>query len=60
MEKILLETTSELNLVQSHATTLSQKKYPGNRHWHFKEDLKERCPWVPHRPTEPPIVNADD
>ena len=56
MEKILLQTTSDLSLVQSHVTTLSQKKYPGNRHWHFKEDLKENgCLDVTYWPAGPAL-----
>ena len=38
MEKILRETTFEMGLYMSHITTLSKKKYPGNRHWHFKQE----------------------
>jgi len=27
---------------KAHITTLSRKKYPGNRHWHFKEATKSK------------------
>ena len=36
MEKVLAEVGNELDLAISHLTTLSLKKYPKNRHWHFK------------------------
>lgn len=42
LEKVLLGVAKNLSLELSHVTTLSQKKYPGNRHWHFKEDLKAK------------------
>ena len=42
MEDLLLGIASDLSLVLSHTTTLSKKKYPGNRHWHFKEDVKTK------------------
>jgi len=38
MEQLLLQVSSGLSLKLTHTTTLSKKKYPGNRHWHFKED----------------------
>lgn len=42
MESVLFGTAKALNLVVSHVTTLSRKKYPGNRHWHFKQALKAK------------------
>lgn len=42
MEAVLADVGKELGLVLSHTTTLSRKKYPNNRHWHFKEDLKAK------------------
>ena len=42
MEDVLVSVSSDLGLIVSHITTLSRKKYPGNRHWHFKEDLKSK------------------
>ena len=42
MEQILVEVAEPLGLTMSHVTTLSRKKYPNNRHWHFKEDLKTK------------------
>lgn len=40
MEEVLVDVGASLGLTMSHVTTLSQRKYPNNRHWHFKEDLK--------------------
>ena len=40
MEQILADIGMELDLFISHITTLSRKKYPDNRHWHFKENCK--------------------
>lgn len=42
MEAVLANVGTELGLTMSHVTTLSCKKYPNNRHWHFKEDLKAK------------------
>lgn len=42
MEAVLIDAGRDLDLILSHVTTLSRKKYPNNRHWHFKEDLKAR------------------
>ncbi len=42
MEKVLTDAGAQLGLTLSHITTLSRKKYPNNRHWHFKEDLKAK------------------
>lgn len=54
MEEILTEVGRELGLTMSHITRLSRKKYPNNRHWHFKEDLKARgCLDVTYWPDGP-------
>ena len=54
MEKLLTEVGSSLGLVISHITTLSRKKYPNNRHWHFKRDLKSKgCLDVTYWPDGP-------
>ncbi|WP_299783827.1 hypothetical protein [uncultured Roseobacter sp.] len=42
MEVVLANVSAELGLTLSHITTLSRNKYPNNRHWHFKEDLKAK------------------
>ncbi|MDX8351682.1 hypothetical protein [Cognatiyoonia sp. IB215182] len=42
METVLTAVGEELGLELTHATTLSRKKYPNNRHWHFKEDRKRK------------------
>jgi len=51
MEAELCRAAAEIGLVLSHTTTLSLRKYPGNRHWHFKQSLKEKgCLDVTHWP----------
>lgn len=42
METVLADVGMELGLALSHITALSRKKYPNNRHWHFKRDLKAK------------------
>ena len=42
MEQSLLSVADSLSLTLTHVTMLSRKKYPGNRHWHFKQDPKAR------------------
>ena len=42
METLLAAVGKELGLGLSHITTLSRKKYPNNRHWHFKKDSKAK------------------
>mgnify|MGYP001796843422 FL=1 len=42
MERVLSDVGATLGLTMSHVTTLSRKKYPNNRHWHFKKDLKAK------------------
>lgn len=51
MEATLDRIAESLGLMRSHTTTLSQKKYPGNRHWHFKQVPKAKGTLdVTHRP----------
>ncbi|GAB5448876.1 hypothetical protein [Gymnodinialimonas sp.] len=42
MEAVLIDVGKGLGLILTHITTLSRKKYPNNRHWHFKQDLKTK------------------
>lgn len=42
MEAVLAEVGTEMGLIVSHITTLSRKKFPGNRHWQFKQDPKTK------------------
>lgn len=42
MEAVLADVGMGLGLALSHITTLSRKKYPNNRHWHFKKDPKAK------------------
>ncbi len=54
MEEVLTNVGTDLGLVISHITTLGGKKYPGNRHWHFKQDLKSKgCLDVTYWPNGP-------
>ena len=54
MEAVLADVGMELGLILSHITTLSRKKYPNNRHWHFKEDLRAKgCLDVTYWPDGP-------
>lgn len=54
MEAVWSDVGKDLGLILSHITTLSRKKYPNNRHWHFKEDLKTRgCLDVTYWPEGP-------
>jgi len=38
MESLLLDLASDLGMYCSHVTVLGTRRYPGNRHWHFKQD----------------------
>ena len=38
MEAALAAVASADGLYLSHITTLGRKRYPGNRHWHLKQD----------------------
>ncbi len=42
MEAVLSELATALGMHISHITTLGTKRYPGNRHWHFKLDRSAR------------------
>jgi len=42
MEAVLLDISNALGLKLTHTTALGRKKYPNNRHWHFKEDLRAK------------------
>jgi len=42
MESVLLEAATELGMYVSHITTLGTKRYPGNRHWHLKQDPRTK------------------
>lgn len=70
MEVVLFSAANDLGLKLSHVTTLSRKKYPGNRHWHFKQYVKSKgCLdvtywpdgalfWITIRSYEPDWVHA--
>ncbi|MFW2380159.1 MAG: hypothetical protein ACN4GZ_00260 [Acidimicrobiales bacterium] len=38
METVLLDAATELGMHFSRVTVLGTKQYPGNRHWHLKQD----------------------
>ncbi len=40
MEAMLEEVAADMGLYFSHITTLGTKRYPGNRHWHLKQNPK--------------------
>lgn len=40
MEVVLRSVAGDAGLEISHITTLGAKRYPGNRHWHLKQDLR--------------------
>ena len=51
MGALLSGCADELGLIETHVTTLSKKKYPGNRHWHYKQiELGPGCLDVTHWP----------
>ena len=41
MEDYLRDVSSDMGMYISHITVLGSKRYPGNRHWHFKQSPKE-------------------
>lgn len=41
MEAHLEEVGTDIGIYISHITVLGRKRYPGNRHWHFKQSPKE-------------------
>ena len=54
MESVLAETASDIGLQFSHVTTLGARRYPGNRHWHLKQNPRERgCLDVTYWPSGP-------
>ena len=54
MEPVLAETASDIGLQFSHITTLGAQRYPGNRHWHLKQNPRERgCLDVTYWPSGP-------
>jgi hypothetical protein len=42
MESVLLEVATDLGMHFSHITTLGTKRYPGNRHWHLKQNSRTK------------------
>ncbi len=40
MESALVEVAADMGLYVSRITTLGAKRYPGNRHWHLKQNPK--------------------
>ncbi len=42
MESILLETATDLGMYFSRITVLGTRQYPGNRHWHLKQDPRTK------------------
>ena len=41
VETVLLDAAAELGMYFSEITVLGTKRYPGNRHWHLKQDPRE-------------------
>ena len=42
MESVLLEVATNLGMYFSRITVLGTKRYPGNRHWHLKQDPRTK------------------
>ncbi len=42
MESVLLEVATNLGMYFSHITVLGARRYPGNRHWHLKQDPRTK------------------
>ena len=71
MEAVLAELADDLGLHLSHTTTLGSKQYPGNRHWHLKQNPKTPgcldvtywpagpLMWISMRNYEPAWVHTD-
>ena len=69
MEEVLGMVAARMQLYISHTTTLGRTKYPGNRHWHFKQGPKVkgcldvtywpggRLMWITIRHSEPTWVH---
>ena len=54
MEALLADVAATIGLAFSRITTLGAKKYPGNRHWHLKQNPKEKgCLDVTYWPNGP-------
>ena len=54
MESVLLEVVMSLGLYFSRITILGARRYPGNRHWHMKQDpRKTGCLDVTYWPSGP-------
>jgi hypothetical protein len=54
MESVLLEVATNLGMYFSHITILGKRRYPGNRHWHLKQDpQKKGCLDVTYWPSGP-------
>lgn len=54
MESVLDEVAVAMGLQFSHITTLGAKRYPGNRHWHLKQDPRTKgCLDVTYWPRGP-------
>lgn len=70
MEALLRRQAASNGLVISHVTVLGRKRFPGNRHWHLKQDLKQTgcldltywpdgpLMWVTIRNSEPDWVHV--
>lgn len=54
MESVLLETATDLGMYFSRITVLGTRQYPGNRHWHLKQDPRTTgCLDVTYWPSGP-------
>jgi hypothetical protein len=54
MESVLLEVVTNLGMYFSRITILGARRYPGNRHWHVKQDPRRtRCLDVTYWPSGP-------
>ena len=70
MEDRLTEIGTTMGMYVSHITRLGRKRYPGNRHWHFKRCPKEHgcldvtfwpggpLLWISVRKSEPEWVHT--
>ena len=56
MESLLVDAASGLGMYVSHVTVLGTRRYPGNRHWHLKQDPRARgCLDVTYWPDGPQL-----
>ena len=54
MESVLLEVVTNLGMYFSRITILGTRRYPGNRHWHLKQDPRRTgCLDVTYWPSGP-------